>query len=185
VDRFSLGAARPIVFISTSTFAYMYSALAFQFGFEYYGLLAGVVQLFASLATLFLQPLISSSASVHGWKAIQLFEIVAFVALSGLLLLVRLLRKAPWHSPSDKSSSISLQIEDGDGPVAIDDASLLSPQRSFSLGDVHSHAIDSTNRRRPNLFPTTDDILLIDGAHARYSADNYEIGKADEATPLS
>merc|ERR1711953_709770 len=74
--------------LSTSCFSYMFSYLAFTFGFEYYGLLAGVVQFVASVATLTLQPRLRQIGSMYGWPCVQILEAVSF-ALLGLLLVSR------------------------------------------------------------------------------------------------
>lgn len=144
-------------------FSYMYSALAFEFGFEYYGLLAGVVQSVGSVVTLLLQPRFAEAASAHGWSSVQLFEAVSFCSLAALLAGTRLLRSCgqgsgvatPPHSPLCSPS--------------------LSPQRSFSHGDLHAQLIDTPSRRRPDLFPSTDDILLIDGAYTVHSVKAYRL----------
>jgi len=156
-----------------SVFSYMYSYLAFEFGFEYYGLLAGITSSVASLATLSLQPLLSGIGAAHGWRRVQQIQLCSFGLLTFGLLLSKLSLRWLWHRtarPFDTLMSGNASIVSAN-PDASEELGL---QRSFSMGDLHTSPSLSPCRRRPQLFPNVDDILLIDGAFAHHSYASYQ-----------
>ena len=46
---------------------------------------------------------------------------------------------------------------------------------------MHAAPSDQPFRRRPDLFPNADDILVIDGANARYSRAAYQLDASIES----
>lgn len=177
---FAPGAATYSIF-SASYFAYTYSFLAFEFGFEYYGLLAGIVQSIGSVVILFLLPLAQRVATVYGWSTLQMTQVVAFpifgvFALCSRLLRFILSRRSSLFQQQQQQQREALLLSEGvDG--SRHGASLKNARinRSYSTGDIHLAESDQPCRRRPNLFPQADDILLIDGAHSHHSRAAYRL----------
>jgi len=172
LGAFYVSAALFSVF-SSGYFAYLYSALAFEFGFEYFGLLAGIVQSFGSVATLTLQPRIAAAAAVYGWPSIQFLQVLSLAGLGVALVIGKLLRRVA------RKPHVGAPVKP---PPSANSAGATSPisspsgwQRAYSEGDVHAQLVDTPCRRRPNLFPAADDILLIDGAHTRRSVEAYQV----------
>merc|ERR1711994_771617 len=105
--------------------------------------------------TLLLQPLLRHVAAMYGWLIVQRIQMASF-GLLGLVifgmrafcaLLARRRQCYLSHRPCGTGASRDLS----------------PPGRSFSTGDVHAAAEDKACRRRSELFPSTDDILLVDG----------------------
>lgn len=164
-----------------SMFSYMYSYLAFEFGFEYYGLLAGFIQSVGSVMTLVLQPQLRQVAATYGWVNVQRIQMASF----GLLGLVILGMRA-FGALLARRRRCRLPRTPGGTVVPKD---LSPPGRSFSTGDVHAAVEDKTCRRRSELFPHADDILLVDGGDSRFSHAAYQIescgGKGQREAALS
>merc|ERR1740121_2532421 len=59
----------------------------------------------------------------------------------------------------------------------------LCSTRSYSLGDIHDRPSDQPCRRRTDLFPHVDDILVIDGAHPHHSRAAYLLDGRGPPTP--
>jgi len=171
-----------------SFFSYMYSYLAFEFGFEYYGLLAGLIQSIASMATLILRPCLSNVAADYGWPQVQLIQAASFGLLGMFLVSTHLLRRlrqqlhtvqvatkscnSAQHLAIGERASL-VDEEGGKGSAAV--AAFAGHRRSYSEGDLHSSPVDQPCRRRSDFFPSVDDILLIDGAYPHESAAAYEL----------
>ena len=164
-------AAATFLLLTAASFSYMYAYLAFTFGFEYYGLLAGICQSVASIATFALQPILYSLAlsQAGGWPQAQLVQAAAFMLVALLIAGGRRLRRCrlgvQWKQVEGQCASPALG-----GTTLLVQRGL---ERSYSAGDMHSTPSDTPFRRRPDLFPNADDILVIDGAHAHCSRAAY------------
>jgi len=154
---------------STCMFSYTYSYLAFEFGFEYYGLLAGIVQSVAALSMLTLEPRFHAAALRYGWSSLELLQVTVFVAL-GFLLLGRRLWRHLLEANAMSASSLQHDCKDSRDIT----------ERSYSDGDMHTLPVDTVCRRRADLFPVVDDILVVDGAYPHVSTNAYQM----ENSPL-
>lgn len=153
-------------------FSYLYSYLAFKFGFEYYGLLAGIIQSVASVATFALQPALRDIAGLHGWPCVQLIQLTAFGLLSVLLVSLRLHWALVSRRRRREGGHLSMHCFDSP-PLSVHASPGVLSTRSYSDGDLHNSPFDNAHRRRSDLFPHTDDILICDGALPQYSRAAY------------
>mmetsp|Transcript_65842 Transcript_65842/g.109435 ORF Transcript_65842/g.109435 Transcript_65842/m.109435 type:complete len:600 (+) Transcript_65842:85-1884(+) len=151
--------------LTAACFSYMYSFLAFNFGFTYYGLLAGIIQLFASLVTLVMQPAFCSAAKHVGWQCMHLVQVAAFATLGLYIVSTRFFRHKQRQRQRQRAHPVA-----SDAPDAAE--TYCSSGRSYSDGDLHVTPGEPF-RRRPNLFPNADDILVVDGAHTDHSRAAY------------
>jgi len=158
---------------SSSYFSYTFSCLAFEFGSEYYGLLAGIVQAIGSIALLLLQPCVRTAAARYSWSQVQLAQAVAFIIFGLLLICVRSLRSVLLRRRSSLQQNAPLVECEASGGTVPTDYRLR--HQSYSEGDVHTTEGNVPCRRRPNLFPHTDDILVIDGAYSHHSRAAYQL----------
>ena len=173
---FAAGAAA-FLLLTAASFSYMYAFLAFTFGFEYYGLLAGIAQSVASAATFALQPrLHAAAAGPGGWRRVQLAQAAAFACLAVGIVGGRLLcrraggaRRRAGHSFAGSPQATSRRSE------------ARPAERSYSAGDLHATPSSLPFRRRPDLFPHADDILVMDGALAHYSHAAYRLEASIES----
>eukprot|EP00928_Gymnodinium_smaydae_P009675 TRINITY_DN13621_c0_g3_i1.p1 TRINITY_DN13621_c0_g3~~TRINITY_DN13621_c0_g3_i1.p1 ORF type:complete len:553 (+),score=25.72 TRINITY_DN13621_c0_g3_i1:191-1660(+) len=152
---------------SVGFFSYMYSYLAFKFGFDYYGLLAGIIQFVGSITTLTMQPYLRTVAATDGWPCVERIQLVSLGLLWLLLITRRVTRKLRMWCRRRRQTCDATLISSPRSP--------LSNMRSYSDGDVHQAPVDQPCRRRSELFPNTDDILLIDGALAEHSCAAYQL----------
>lgn len=176
-------------------FSYMYSYLAFEFGFQYYGLLAGIIQGVASIATLTLRPCLRGVALVHGWRRVQMIQVASFAVLGLLLCCKRLVvwlakvrrqqSPSPAESLKDLETGAAVRVCQSERIKRHRPPALTSLKgRSFSQGDLHHLELDSPCRRRVGLFPYADDILVIDGAYAHHSQAAYQVSSLDDRMPF-
>lgn len=178
-------AAAVFSLFQASAFSYMYSYLAFKFGFEYYGLLAGLVQCFASICTLTLQPGLCRLAAVHGWSFVQRIQIASFallgVCLGGISLAsqrsqTRCQQREKLNTGNGVSGVHEISSKQrSEDPERCSDttANGFEFKRCYSDGDLHMTECGLPCRRRSEHFPNVDDILLIDGAHGGLSHEAY------------
>merc|ERR1712183_1018670 len=127
---------------------------------------AGILQSVASVATLFLQPCFRNAALVHGWPFIELLQILAIGAFGVFLAGSSWLRWiVQWRKRRRHAEAIQRCFESprSDGM-----------SRSFSDGDLHTTPTDQPCRRRSELFPSVDDILIVDGAYPDVSIRAYQ-----------
>lgn len=176
LGSFLVGATLFSVF-STSYFSYTYSNLAFEFGFEYYGLLAGIIQAIGSLVLLVLQPVVRGAAGKvkDGWSKVQILQVIIVGTFGLLILSSRLFQLLYKRSRSQISNG---SVGSGVGASMQVDRSREGLPRAFSEADASALDGDNACRRRPNLFPNVDDILLIDGAHSHHSHAAYKLEKS-------
>lgn len=164
---FAAGAAA-FLLLTAASFSYMYAFLAFTFGFEYYGLLAGIAQSVASAATFAFQPrLHAAAAGPGGWRRVQLAQAAAFACLAVGIVGGRLLCRRAGAAGSPQATSRRSEARPA--------------ERSYSAGDLHATPSSLPFRRRPDLFPHADDILVMDGALAHYSHAAYRLEASIES----
>lgn len=213
----------------SALFTHLFGSLASDFGFQFYGLLAGCASAAGGAVSLLL-PAALAFAHAHGFHvlgAVQAAVCAATWAIAACAHPGRA-RQVPPGKRTGPASSSSVQraalhpvpslvvpaadAEMGEetspvsplvqrlwaavvaagrppeGPVA-DEAVLgdgrpgaggRARQRAFSTGDIRTSALERV-RRRPDIFPTTDDILVIDGAHPHYSC--RQLGFVWQAAP--
>merc|ERR1712087_594234 len=102
----------------------------------------------------------------------HLVQAATFMVLGVLVLCMRLLRLRLRQRRRQKDGLKWSTDRHHMTAILNDGLNNHSPGRSYSEGDLNATPGEPF-RRRPNLFPNADDILLIDGAHTDLSRAAY------------